>query len=223
MPFHQKFAKKHIYPSRRYKTYSKCFTTAKQDAQAALALAKQVKGMVNVEYKQHIKKQLNLNIGTAITPIPLSIILQGDTNEKRDGDKVRIKWITFNYTLEAHADATATTVRVMLVHDRATNQQNFSAISLLYDSTSQNNLISPLNIDNSGRFQVFYDKVHTFSHNRHTHKKVYKKLDIPLTFDGNAGSISDMTRSSLSLVMGSNETQYLPRITYISRIRYIDN
>ena len=224
MPFHKQFARKHIYPSRRYKTYSKCFTTAKSDAAKAMAMARQVKAMVNVEYKKHTVQQTTQAIPYAITPVPLSIIARGDTDETRDGGRLRIKWYTFNYLLTRHPDSFDTVVRVLLVLDRQTNQAQFVGTDLFQDASISDNLISGLNLDNAGRFRLLYDRTHVLKADHQVIvRKVYKKCNIPVQYDATTGSIADQTKNSMALCVFSNQNTHIPTISYQFRARFIDN
>jgi len=208
-------------PYRGRVNWSKSLSTASK----ALTLARQVKQMVNVEYKHHTKTETALDCVSTVSPVCLCLIPSGDVDTKRDGSKVRAKWITFNYTLTMHASAVSTVVRVMLVIDTQTNQTAFSGSDLLLDTSIADNIVSPLNLDNAGRFRVIYDRYHSFSvnANRIIARKVYKKLNLPLKFDASTPGIEDLTQNSIHLVCFSTEATYEPKITYISRIRYIDN
>ena len=224
MPFHRAFAKKHIYSSRRYKTYKKCYNTVASDASKALSIARSVRGMVNVEYKHHTKSHTNLGVSSTVAPVCLCLIPSGDVDTKRDGSKVRVKWMTFNYILKKHSSASSTLVRVMLVIDRQTNQTAFSGSDLLLDTTITDSIVSPLNLDNSGRFRVIYDRYHILNAEMPTLvRKIYKKLDLQLKFDASTPGIEDLTLNSLHLLVFTDEASNDPTITYSSRLRYIDN
>jgi len=217
--------RKHYKRNGRRPGYKACGKMVWNDAAKALRLAKQVKAMVNVEYKHHTTK----GTATTIEPTPsiynLSTVQQGDTDNHRDGSKIRCKWYTFNYTITMNNSATSTQIRVMIVLDRQTNQSTFPSAHLLADDSVSDNIVSGLNLDNAGRFRLLYDRVHTLNidGNRSITRKVYKKIDIPIHFDASTGSIADLTRSSLHLLFMSNEPSNKPNITFNYRLRYIDN
>ncbi len=133
--------------------------------------------------------------------------------------------MTFNYIISQHATAVNTQMRCMIVHDKQTNEAIYTAADLLQDVTVSDSIVAPRNLDFGRRFQVLYDKVHVFSDSGSTNtvKKVYKKLNIKLRFDGSTPSIADLTQSSLSLFLISNEPSNTPLITFFVRLRYVDN
>lgn len=223
MPFHRNFAKRH---RKKFNRYKKCGKMAYSDASKALSIARSVQNMVNVEWKAHTVTDANKIFTSAVLVEPLSNIPRGDTTDKRDGASARIKWFTFNYQIHLHPSTPATShaqCRIMVIWDKQTNQALFSPADLFADSA--NSLISPLNLNNSGRFQILYNKDHTlFPDHSFVQRKVYKKINIPIRFDNNLADITDLTRNSIALVCSSNHLSTLqPTITYNFRARFIDN
>jgi hypothetical protein len=211
------------YQTRAYRgkvNWSRHLSTATK----ALALARQVKGMVNVEYKKHTVQQTTQAIPYAITPVPLTIIARGDTDETRDGGKLRIKWYTFNYLLTRDPSSFDTVVRILIILDTQTNQALFSGTDLFQDATIADNLISGLNLDNAGRFRLLYDRTHVLKADHQVIvRKVYKKCDLPIQYDATTGAIADQTKNSLALCVFSNQSTHIPTISYQFRARFIDN
>lgn len=89
------------------------------------------------------------------------------------------------------------------------------------------------NLQQTGRFRTLHDKIYTLSAtagsgNGTTSKfgkqvrrfKVNKNVVIPLTFDGNAGAITDLTTNNLG-VMVISESSYA-YIKYKWRLRFSD-
>ena len=193
-------------------------------ATRALSLARQVKSMVNTEYKKHTVQQTTQNIPYGLSPVPLTIIDRGDTDEKRDGGKLRIKWFTFNYMLTRHPDSFDTVVRILIVIDTQTNKALFSGADLFADVTIVDNLISGLNLDNAGRFRLIYDRTHVLKADHQVIvRKIYKKCNIPVQYDGTTSAIADQTKNSMALVVFSNQNTHIPTISYQFRARFIDN
>ncbi len=223
----RKYAKK-SYPKRNghgRPGYVRCGKMVISDASKALALAKYLKGIVNVEYKL-IDTVTTLSAMTvAPVIIPLTNSVQGDTNITRDGSSLKIVSVSLNYFLTISSSATATVARVMLVHDRQTNQAIYNASFLIQDVTVGDNVNSPRNMDHARRFSVLYDKVHTLSSSgaRVNHVRFFKPLLLKLRYDANDGTIADLTQSSLSLVFMSNEASNTSTITAFTRLRFVDN
>ncbi len=221
MPFHRNFERK---ARKRYGQYKKCAGYVAHDATKALALAKYLKGIVNVEFKQH-----TVVATAAISSTPLitqtTNISLGDTTLTRDGSNIKVVGLTFSYLLAQHASAVTTLVRVMVIHDRQTNQAAFSSPNILDDVSTGDAIVSPRNLDHTHRFQVLYDKVHAFSDSgqKTLYRSFNRKMQLKLRYDADDGTIADLTSSSLALMFLSNEATNTPTITFSHRIRYVDN
>ncbi len=213
---------------RKYKArpgYISCGKMVMSDAARALQMAKYLKGIVNVEFKNHDVQQIGVPLSNAVTITQLTNIAQGDTTLTRDGSSCKVMSIMLNYTLQVNSSAAGIVIRIMLVHDKQTNQAIYTSGDLLADTTIVDSLVSPRNLDNKLRFTVLYDRVHTLSvtNNQKLNFKVYKKLNIKLRFDNAAGAITSLTQSSLSLVNWSDEPTNEPSITSFVRLRFVDN
>ncbi len=234
MPYNRNYKRytKRNYPKRkrnnkvsRYLGYA---GSAASTASKALAVAYGIKKLMNVEFKFHdVQQTLQVIDDTTATILQLTNIPQGDTDESRDGAQVRLTRINLRIILESSAVATAffTEVRVILVHDRQTNQAIYALSDLISDVTASDNLISPLNLDNKYRFQILHNHLYTMNvqgiSNRYIN--INKNLDMKLRFDASTPSIADLTSSSLSLVLLTNQSTNQPTATVFSRIRYVDN
>jgi hypothetical protein len=206
---------------RKYNRYKKCGKMFWNDASRALTIAKSVRNMVNVEWKQHTVNG-GVFVDSGPNEYPLTNIPRGDTKDKRDGASCRIKWFTFNYRIRIHPSSDNCCVRVMVVLDNQTNQAQFTSTDLLANPSEA--CLSGLNLDNSGRFRIIYNKVHVLtSTNSLVNRRVYKKIDCLLKFDNNVGDITDLTRKSMSLVLVSDVSSNLPTFNYEYRCRFIDN
>lgn len=223
MPFHKKFERK---VRRRVGQYSKCAGYVASDARRALVLAKHLKSIINVEFKHLTQVQTNLAVPNAAgVIIQLTNVGLGDTSITRDGSNIKFVSIGLEYHITQHASAVSTICRIMVVHDRQTNQAIYTTADLLHDATAVDSINSPRNLDNTRRFQVLYDKRHMFSDSGSTIGKsqFYKKLQLKLRYDANAADITDLTQSSLSLLIISNEPTNTPLFHGAIRLRYVDN
>ena len=217
---------------RRYKKraparpgYVSCGKMVVSDAAKALALAKYLKGVVNVDYKKHDIQQSQTAVATTPSIIQLSNIAQGDTTNTRDGASVKIVSVRFSYSITGHASAPQTLVRIMLVCDKQTNEAIYANDDLLEDISLADNIVSPRNLNNQRRFNVLYDKIHKFSNTgeQAVHRVFHKKLQLKLRYDNSAAAITSLTQSSLSLVQFSDQATNTPLITSSIRLRYVDN
>lgn len=224
MPYKKKsYAKKrgHSRPG-----YVRCGKMVVSDASKALAMAKYLKGIVNVEYK--LIDTLHSSVLMTVAPIitPLTNIVQGDSNVTRDGSNLKIVSIAWNYFIHMNSSATSTMTRVLLVHDKQTNQALFTGTDLLTDVSISDGINSFRNLDNSQRFHVLYDRRHAHSvagNSRTTKGSFHKQVQYKIRYDANVGDITDLTMSSLSLVFFSNESTVTPTFNSFIRLRFIDN
>ncbi len=199
-------------------------------ANKALIVAKQVKKLVNVEYKFFDI----ISTGTVIpngvgTIVQLSNIPQGDTDITRDGAQVKLTTMDFtaNIIVNTSAANTGSLITVMLVEDRQTNEAIYATADLLENVVDGLSPLSALNLDNKYRFKVmkrWIFQLNTASNPRKVIKCHYKfPNNMKLRFDNSTSTIADLTSRSLSLLFISNEATNEPSIVFFNRIRYIDN
>ncbi len=221
MPYKKKAYKRK--PSRP--GYVSCGKMVYSDAAKALAMAKYLKSVVNVEYKNFDTQTLASGINQTPAIVQLTNIAQGDTTITRDGASIKIVSIRFVYNITANASAPVTHIRVMVVCDKQTNQAIYTAGDLLQDATPNDALISPRNLNNSRRFNVLYDKTHVFSNSGRNggHFEFHKKLQLKIRYDASTPSIADLTEVSLSLLLVSNQQTNFPSMDHSTRLRYVDN
>lgn len=205
--------------------YSSCGKMLASDARQALAIAKSVKRLLNVEIKNHDVQLTGSAITDSATITPLSNLVRGDTTGTRDGSQIKMVGLTLNFTLQQHGSAGATFVRIMIVLDKQTNQLLYNIGDLLQDGTIADNIVSPRNLDNKKRFAVWYDRVFQLNAGgvRTASIKKYFKKEVMFRYDENVGDITDLTQNSLSIVMVATEATNDPNIVLFSRLRYVDN
>ncbi len=216
--------------SRRYQkkytrpTYRSCGKMVANDAAKALAIARGVKRLLNVEIKNFDVQQ---SIALAQTPlvVPLCNIIIGNETVNRDGSQCKMVGIDLNFLLTQNPSAVQTFVRIMLILDKQTNQVQYVPADLLEDASGGNNIVSPRNLDNLKRFTVLYDRSFTLDINgvkSHIVKKYIKK-EVLLRYDASTGAIDDLTQSSISIMQMATESTNTPTLTHFSRLRFIDN
>ncbi len=186
----------------------------------ALAMVKSIKRQI--EKKEKVTQATDVAFNSTPTVIQLSNLVTGDTNNTRDGDKVMVTSISFRWFFQRHASASVTIARIMLVQDKQTNGSEFDPSDLLQDGSVLDAIVSPYNTDNNHRFRVLYDKIIPPNNYAMDHRKWFKKVRIPLTYDNSAGTIADLTQNSLALVIMSDEATNTPVLTYNVRLRYED-
>lgn len=221
MPYKKSYRRKSKRPG-----YRRCGTMVISDAQKALAMAKYLKGIVNVEFKTRDTAQTALFVPDGVgLVIQLSGIAQGSSTNSRDGAQVKCVSVSLEYTVFMDESATATSFRIMLVLDKQTNQAIYAVDDLLDNVANIQSVISPRNLDNKDRFSVLYDKRHVLSSNgsKMQQGSFYKATQIKLRYDGTGATIADLTQNSLSLVVISSEATNTPTLSAQFRLRYVDN
>lgn len=204
--------------------YKRCGKMVYSDAKKALAIARGVKRLLNVEVKNFDVQSTSANLNQTPSIIQLSNIPQGGTTITRDGAQCKMVGLNIHYTIIASATSPRTVCRIMFVLDRQTNQAIYTIGDLLEDSTANDNIVSPFNLDNKHRFQVLYDRIHMLSVSVPTVTvKKYIRKDLLLRYDNSTPSIADLTQNSLSMVRFANEATNLPEITMFIRLRFVDN
>ena len=111
----------------------------------------------------------------------------------------------------------------MVIHDKQTNGAAYADSDILADDSAVDNIVSPRNRDNLHRFDVLYDRVHPISLTGMDQAYVSKfiKLNIPVRYDGNAGTIADLASSSLSVFNMSRISA--SELTMFFRVFYTDS
>ncbi len=224
MPYQNRYSNR----KRGYKRpgYASCGRMLAGDATKALSMARHLKSLINVEFKYHNVQLLDSAITDAGLITPLSLLSEGSTSTSRDGGSVKFTSFRLAYNWKISASATQTTVRVMVVHDKQTNQAQFTLADLLFDATVRDALYSPPNVNNASRFNILYDKVHALSsvgNNNNVVRVIHKKLNIKTRYDANVGDITDLSQDSMALVMIGSEVTNDPTVSINYRSRFIDN
>ncbi len=194
-------------------------------------LAKNVRILMkSVEHKQLDVTNTALVIVDGVgTLVGLNNIVIGDTNITRDGNQIMAASIYIKLIFHIHPSASSSQIRCLLVKDKQVNNSNFTTPTLLENSTNILSIISPRNLDNMRRFTVLYDKIIILNQNITSvsstarHIKIWKKLNMIIRYDGNAGNINDVTENGLSLLFIGNEATNTPTVDLFSRVLFTDN
>ena len=143
--------------------YMSCGKMVWGDAKKALVLAQGLKRLVNVEIKNHDVVATTAAMSVNLNIVQLTNIQQGDTTITRDGAQCKMLHLEMAYSILVDPTLPRTLVRIMVVVDKQTNQGIYTALDLLEDSSSQDNIVAPRNLDNKHRFSILYDRVHVLS------------------------------------------------------------
>ncbi len=217
MPYKRKYSKR---PG-----YAACGKMVYGDAKKALNVALSVKRLINVE-----RKFLD-HVGTATavstTPVVINLhnMVQGITENTRTGNQIKCLRVECSYFGTIHASAVQSQLRILLIKDKQINSASYTAGDVLLDVTANDAIVSPINLDNKYRFVIYYDRVHTLSDsgNKTFHNKFSCDFNLKVRYDGNAGTVADLSSSGLSLLFFSNEATNAIAFTRSFRMYYVDN
>ncbi len=206
--------------------YKACGRMVYSDARKALTIARGVKSLLNVEFKFFDSQVTNTEILSTPQLFQLTNVVQGDGGSNRDGNQIKVVGNLLKYSVTMDASAVTSQLRVMLVLDKQTNGAIAIAADVLEDITVFDAIVSPLNLDNKYRFRILYDKVHLFSNagaNKLHYRDKYIKMSERIRYDGTAGNITDITSSSLFLLVVSSTGAQGPDFVLHNRVRFLDN
>lgn len=194
----------------------------------------QVNKKVNKLYKR-LQKEVDLKHWTvatnlenlvAVTPQYSSLvsgIVQGDTDQTRNGDKIRVQSIAWNMDFAVATNETGgTIIRFFIVYDRRPNGAQATYTNVLNAANTR----ALMNLDTQylGRFQVLYDQTFLLdtADNQYAKCKGYRKVNLPVWYNANTGAIGDVQRGNLfAMIITQNNDQNMNAYGYI-RLRFTD-
>lgn len=148
----------------------------------------------------------------------LSLILEGDGNANRDGQKVQVTSVQLKGTLRyvpAAAATAADSCSLYLIYDRQPNGQ----AATVFGGADPNSIFTSTNVVtalrakfNSERFTILKHWTWDFNlcggvttayNNYIQHLDFYTKCDLELNYRANAGAVTDLTTGNIFLVAGT--------------------
>lgn len=203
-------------------------TTALKMASSALMTARMLRSVINVEYKLFDNAINDANVTDAGTFYPMAYIAQGDGDNTRNGNSIKLTSLlnrmTFTWNSAGNANQR---VRAILLIDRMSGTAASPTIADLFEvSGNQSAILSPLNVQNGlagGRYSIMYDKVFQLDayHSQRTEER-----NLPwkfhVKFDGTTSSDYGINQPYLLLISDQATANY-PTSDFYQRIRYIDN
>jgi len=158
---------------------------------------------------------------------------QGAANQRRIGQKIQMRSINFKYWITATGTTVASMVRIMVVLDMQPNGAQATPADVLEDPAVNFNIVSSLQMANSARFRVLWDKRYKIvgtstivTSEYLCFDETFQKLNHPVEYsDTSAGDITDIITGALFFLAfstsatGANQ----PLITWWGRVRYHDN
>lgn len=212
--------------------------TALSLAGQALKVAKGVASIVNAENKFFDTIAVATGVNTTPAINQLTAIPQGDGASERDGNSVKATKFQFRADINWTAyTAGGARVRVILLRDLGSTLSAPTINTILANyGTAQQLMQSFLNLNQNKRYQILYDRVfsqNTEIDNNHIDYRynfapltkqvdnLSKKANPHITWNSTAGT--GVVFGHIYAVIIGDQTANLPTISYVSRVRYIDN
>lgn len=172
---------------------------------------------------KYVEDDIDQSIGTGLTFNRVTDIVQGISSLQRIGLTLKIKsfYIRGFVNVQTTNSNLSNTVRVFLVLDKQPNGNQFNAGDLLQDATD---LFSMIKRGAGRRFKVYIDRMITVCTNGEStrHFKYYKKLNIPVLYDGITGSINDQETNALYWCMIADDEVNQVQLGAKIRVRFSD-
>lgn len=201
-------------------------------AYRAYKVARYVKSLVNVEFKEH-PVDINMNaltntLNTTANTVFLSGMSVGDLENTRDGQQVRLKRITLRLKYAMHGDNTATNViRSLLVYTRRIEGGVLPQLAYVLDNNYATKICAPKRIENMKNYHIMADW-NTILDPDNLRTKTYtmtKRISIPCTFakGSQTGDIANALNGHLFLMCYHDQAADVPVVTGSSQLKFLDN
>lgn len=204
-------------------------------AAKALAVAYATKKLLNVEKKYvdfSLPSTTNIAYDAPVSQL-LNGIGEGDAATGRDGNSVKMLYVTLNGELLQGGSSGNTSIRLMLVQKRDTNQTAPVIGDILENSASELSVHSYYNRDTIHNYQVLVDKKMTLTadgagqiKNFQINHKFHGDRDGKIRFDGVGATVASIQKNAVYLIVTCDKaaaSAYKPFMTLYSRCTYVDN
>lgn len=189
-------------------------------AYTAFKTAKIAMSLLNVEVKHFDTSATTTIPSGAWTVTPLFQIPQGNTDESRNGEKLRVKSLNTKLVISKASNPSNTCVRIVLVKVPIVSTETNPATQVFNGAYFQ----TFRNMEYTKKFRVVWDK--TVSLNSISSKKFlskFNKLDLPVSYTSGAGDSIEANGYYLMTLSDSQSSGDNPTVTIRTRTRYIDN
>ena len=199
-----------------------------EKANKALNLASKVYKFVNTEVKYFDTEQYQIAMPATGNVVGLTTVPQGDGQSTRDGDSLKIMGLTIRGHVTSDASVSKpTNLRIIIFRGKQENGVGYSLHDILENpaSASLSEVYSPKAYDERFRTKILHDKTYTINETLTTQAKGFN-FSIQLKPGGHvnysAGTTSIENGGIYMLTLSDNAT-YPPKISYLSRVTYVDN
>lgn len=190
----------------------------------AAKMASKALAMLNTEEKTFsVSASRTPTVATAAVD-PLFYPAQGTSQSERIGNDAKVTSLAMraHVSLDPLSTTTFETVRLLLVLDHQSN----GVQALLTEVLQNNSIIALRALGQSKRFTVLNDKtINLYSQSKPSAMiEIYHKLDYKPQFNTNTGTVADIQKNNIFLILMSSHTGvHPPTFIYNNRMRFIDN
>lgn len=189
-------------------------------AYEALKIAKQVKRMVNVEYK-YTYDVFNGTFNDAGLIKAICIPTQGDTQTSRDGNSIKLMNLSGRIFIRINPLADATAIRLIIFRGKS-EQSTFPTISSYFETGAGQIYQAPKDPNFRYNTKTIYDHTYNLDKNGNMSQNINWsfKLFGHTTFVNATTNIAD---GGLYMILVSNESTNLPTMQYTLKTTFTDN
>lgn len=179
-----------------------------------------LKALINVEFK-HKDTAQSAAITTTGSIARISNIGQGDDFEDRQGRSIKVVSLAVNWQAEMSTAATGTLVRFMIVADMSADGVDPTLAEILDTVVVR----SHMDLNNSRRFKVLYNKLIALSDNGASNKVFSKFLTLNhhVKYRGTDDTEGSAAEGNMYVLRLSDEATNTPTVGFNLRLRFIDN
>lgn len=198
----------------RYTTYSNAASQLWNDV-------KYLKNLINVEFKFYDTNTSGEVLTTTAYVTTLNNIVQGDSDDSRDGQSMRMKSVQCDGTIAR--GSVDCNVKLLWVLDL---QPPLGApvYSTMFASVAGDITASLRNLDNRSRFIILKEQqFYLTSNNPHRIINYYRKLDAKVFYSDATATYTSVRKNGLFMMAICNQATNGPTLNCKNRIRFIDN
>lgn len=196
-------------------------------AKKALTLAKKNRRNIGKrEMKFAFDTHPNVDVSSTGVFQLINAIQQGTTANSRIGEEYDIIGIELKTVAQGNELDQRAFIRVMIVQDKQPNGVQFALSELLEVTTSPVHITSGYNYSFSKRFNVLYDRVHSYQNNGQetSHSKWFRKKSIKVKCNStNSGTIVDIEKNAIWLLVFGDSGGNPVVLSSFARVWYTDS
>lgn len=182
-----------------------------------------IRRLINVERKKVDFSTTGWTFTPSGSVTSLCAIAQGDGDNNRTGNSVRLQYLLWRGSIARDAAASTSLCRIMIIKDLQQIADTSPGVTDILDQDVALPTDAPLNSNTVGRFKVLADKRIRLDDATGTEKmfKFYLPLNHHVRYNG--ANTTDVQKGNVYALIVSLDPTYPPTIQGFCRIAYTDN